>query len=650
MLDKKYFLISLLLLKYLILLNFTPNLEATRYISFFSQCRDFFSCLNPYDGIEFLDKSYLSFPYSNLMYFVLLPFYFIGNLFNISFVNLSYLVFELILIFTLKEIFKISDKNLYLILILNPLLIYSIGTLGQLDFIPLTFFMISLYFLKEKNKYYSIMFLVLSFSSKIIFIILLPIVLLYFLKFDETSSEVLNTLIYTIVLTTLFNLQFLIDLNYRETILYGINKGFSVVSDSSNILSNSLLFILVFLSFTIFMYWKNIHRLDFIGVCIFTGFMTFPIYITSLSNIGWLLWSFPAFLILFFSFEYKVKILIMSFFSLLVISNQENEYININESYMAIFDFLIYTTSIIILYYSIQILNKNIYFKIKSSPIIISIAGDSATGKTTFSNILEQFFGSKFVDKVELDSFHKYERNDPAWEENTHLNPRMNNLLEFKKTILSLINGETQIIQNYNHLTGKFDSTNKKRIKDFLIIEGLHSLYFNDLNKRFDLNVFFDVEEKIKDETKLNRDLDRKKTKREINKEIKKRKEDFSKYIVPQQTSSDINIKTILRDEDKVSFDIFLKSQYFFEFKILIDQIQDINIQESNNDEDYINFQLDLSKNKSEEFFNIFAKGVHNLKSKKFNIDNLINHENAELVFKLAIILFLLNKKFENKL
>ena len=650
MLDKKYFLISLLLLKYLILLNFTPNLEATRYISFFSQCRDFFSCLNPYDGIEFLDKSYLSFPYSNLMYFVLLPFYFIGNLFNISFVNLSYLVFELILIFTLKEIFKISDKNLYLILILNPLLIYSIGTLGQLDFIPLTFFMISLYFLKEKNKYYSIMFLVLSFSSKIIFIILLPIVLLYFLKFDETSSEVLNTLIYTIVLTTLFNLQFLIDLNYRETILYGINKGFSVVSDSSNILSNSLLFILVFLSFTIFMYWKNIHRLDFIGVCIFTGFMTFPIYITSLSNIGWLLWSFPAFLILFFSFEYKVKILIMSFFSLLVISNQENEYININESYMAIFDFLIYTTSIIILYYSIQILNKNIYFKIKSSPIIISIAGDSATGKTTFSNILEQFFGSKFVDKVELDSFHKYERNDPAWEANTHLNPRMNNLLEFKKTILSLINGETQIIQNYNHLTGKFDSTNKKRIKDFLIIEGLHSLYFNDLNKRFDLNVFFDVEEKIKDETKLNRDLDRKKTKREINKEIKKRKEDFSKYIVPQQTSSDINIKTILRDEDKVSFDIFLKSQYFFEFKILIDQIQDINIQEPNNDEDYINFKLDLSKNKSEEFFNTFAKGVHNLKSKKFNIDNLINHENAELVFKLAIILFLLNKKFENKL
>ena len=195
----------------------------------------------------------------------------------------------------------------------------------------------------------------------------------------------------------------------------------------------------------------------------------------------------------------------------MVISNQENEYVNLNENYMGIFDFLIYTISIIILYYSIQILNKNIYFKIKSSPIIISIAGDSATGKTTFSNILEQFFGTKFVDKVELDSFHKYERNDPAWDTNTHLNPTMNNLLEYKKIILSLINGETQIIQNYNHLTGKFDSTNKKRIKDFLIIEGLHSMYFKDLNNRFDLNVFFDVEEKIKNEAKLTRDLERKK-------------------------------------------------------------------------------------------------------------------------------------------
>ena len=82
----------------------------------------------------------------------------------------------------------------------------------------------------------------------------------------------------------------------------------------------------------------------------------------------------------------------------------------------------------------------------------------------------------------------------------------------------------------------------------------------------------------------------------------------------------------------------------------MIDQIQDMNIEELNNDKDHINFQLEVDKNKSEEFFNTFTKEINNLKSKKFNIDNLMNYENAELVFKLAIILFLLNKKFENKL
>ena len=291
--------------------------------------------------------------------------------------------------------------------------------------------------------------------------------------------------------------------------------------------------------------------------------MTFPIYITNLSNIGWVLWSFPSFLILFYSYEYKTKTLIISFFTLLVLANKENEFVSIRDDYLEILNYLIYFSSILITYYLFEILTKNIYYKIKSSPIIISIAGDSAVGKTTLSELLNDYFGDKFVDKVELDSFHKFERDDPAWEDYTHLNPDMNNLIEFKNTVLNLINGETEIIKNYNHLTGKFDSTNKKRIKNFLIIEGLHSLYFNDLNQKFDLNVFLDLEEKIKKDAKLSRDLKRKKKKEQILEEIKKRKKDFEEYILPQRSFSDIYIKTILRDEVNVKFKLFIKNDYF---------------------------------------------------------------------------------------
>ena len=55
MLDKKYFLISILAIKYLFLLNYEPILETTRYLTFFSQCIDFQSCINPYLNIELLE-------------------------------------------------------------------------------------------------------------------------------------------------------------------------------------------------------------------------------------------------------------------------------------------------------------------------------------------------------------------------------------------------------------------------------------------------------------------------------------------------------------------------------------------------------------------------------------------------------------------
>lgn len=636
--------------KYLILLNFASSLEIVRYIPFFEICQDFRTCLNPYTNIELLEKSYLSFPYSNLMYFTLLPFYFIGGLFNVSFINLSYLIFEIILIYLLQKTFSISKRNLIFILVLNPLLIYSIGILGQLDFIPLTLFVASLYFLRQKNKTYSLFFLILSFSTKVIFVILLPIIFLYFLKFNKNLNENLNTIAITIIPSLIINIQYFFDQSYKDTILYGVNKGFSVVNESSVSLSNSGLLILVFLSFTLFLYWKNLHRLDFIGVCIFSGFMTFPIFITNLSNIGWMLWSFPLFLILFISFEDKIKTLILMFFLLLVLANGDNEYINIPENYISIFEYLIYFFSTIIIYYAFQLLSKNNYFIIKSSPTLISIAGDSASGKTTLSKILEDFLGRKFVDQVELDSFHKYERDDPIWKNQTHLNPSMNNLIKFKNTVLNLVNGQTQVVESYNHLSGKFDTQKKKRIKDFLIIEGLHSMYFKDLNKRYDLKIFLDLEENIKKEAKLARDLDRGRTKKDILYQINQRKEDFIKYVLPQNKYADISMTTISRGLENVSFDIYIKTQYFFELQHLLNLITGANITEISNESTFTHFQLMVDKDQHKEIFSLLTNDINNLKNHDFDLENYGGDNLIELTVKLSMALFLLNKKLENRL
>lgn len=445
-------------------------------------------------------------------------------------------------------------------------------------------------------------------------------------------------------------MQYFLDQNYKDTIIYGINRGFSVVNDSSISINNSGLLILIFLSFTLFLYWKNLHRLDFIGVCIFTGFITFPIYITNLSNIGWLLWSFPLFLILYITFEDKVKIVILTYFLLLVLTNGENEYVAISGNYSVIFQFLIYFFSILIVYYAVQLLNKNNYYIIKSSPTLITIAGDSASGKTTLSQILEDFLGSKFVNQVELDSFHKYERDNPIWDNRTHLDPKMNDLVKFKNTVVNLISGQTQTVQNYNHLSGKFDSQEKKRIKDFLIIEGLHSLYFKDLNKRYDLKIFLDVEEEIKKESKLARDLERGRTETDILNQINQRKDDYIKFVLPQYEYADVSITTTSRGSENVSFDVYLKTEYFFELQYLLDIIPRTTIKEISNDNKFTHFQLEINKLQYKEIFSLLTNDLNNLKSNDFDLENYRGNNLIELTVKLSISLFLLNKKLENRL
>tara|TARA_B100000161_G_scaffold192403_1_gene139501 strand:+ start:64 stop:2001 length:1938 start_codon:yes stop_codon:yes gene_type:complete len=643
MLDKKYFLISILAIKYLFLLNYEPILETTRYLTFFSQCIDFQSCINPYLNIELLEKSYLTFPYSNLMYFVLLPFYFFSNLLSVSFVNLSYLFFEILMIFILRRMFNISDKNLSIVLILNPLFIYSISILGQLDFIPLSFFLFSLYFLKLKNKYLSILFIAFSLSSKIIFILLVPLIILYFIKLDENFSEILQTLIFSTSTILFLNIQFFIDKNYLDTIFFGINRGYTVVSDTSNIFSNNVLILLLFITFTIFMYWKNIHRLDFIGVSIFTGFITFPIFVTNLSNIGWLLWTFPSFLILFFSYEIKIKSLLMSFFLILVVANDENQFIEIESNLELFLNYLIYSMSTIILYYLYQIITKNPYFKIKSSPIIVSIAGDSAVGKSTLASNLEEYFGSNFVDKIELDSFHKYERGHPEWNKKTHLNPEMNDLLSFKKIILNLLNGETQIVKNYNHMTGKFDSNDKKRIKDYLIIEGLHALFFSDLNKKYDLNVFLDLNEEVKNITKLKRDKERKKEEDEIKSEIESRKNDFMEFILPQSKKADLYLSTTSRTSD-VRIEMHVANEYLIDLKNII-SIDKVSKSEILEEEAFSKLEFIANIKDYQKIFDDLTKGIDNLSSTNFKLKH--QESEAEQYIKLGIILFLLNKKLQ---
>ncbi len=213
------------------------------------------------------------------------------------------------------------------------------------------------------------------------------------------------------------------------------------------------------------------------------------------------------------------------------------------------------------------------------------------------TTLLNTFFGEKFVDNVELDSFHLHERSSSEWENNTHLNPEMNDLNEYKSTILKLLKGENLMVKNYNHLTGKFDTESMKQIKNFLVIEGLHSLYFSELSKKYDLNIYLDLEESIKVNAKLVRDLERGKTKDNILKEIEKRKSDYLKHIQPQSKFADLYIKTLIRSDGEVLLEVSFKNDYFNEFTSLIRSINGVSLENEKYEYGVVKFEIKINSN-----------------------------------------------------
>lgn len=71
---------------------------------------------------------------------------------------------------------------------------------------------------------------------------------------------------------------------------------------------------------------------------------------------------------------------------------------------------------------------SNSYYRRRSRPFTIGIAGDSGAGKSRLLEILEALFSKERLLSVEGDGDHKWERGDHNWEEMTHLNPRANYL------------------------------------------------------------------------------------------------------------------------------------------------------------------------------------------------------------------------------
>lgn len=207
---------------------------------------------------------------------------------------------------------------------------------------------------------------------------------------------------------------------------------------------------------------------------------------------------------------------------------------------------------------------------------VFAICGDSGSGKSTLSNLLKQSFSNSFM--LECDRYHKWERNNENWNTLTHLNPEANYITKMREDVFNLKIGNDIYQVDYDHHTGKFTEKQLINPSDNLIVCGLHSLYDNS-NTLYNLKIFMDTDEILKKKWKIKRDVkERGYSIEKVLNSIKKREEDYKKYILPQKEGADLIIKFSAENIDlyNLDYDDSLILELKINNKFNIDKIQDI--------------------------------------------------------------------------
>jgi phosphoribulokinase len=175
---------------------------------------------------------------------------------------------------------------------------------------------------------------------------------------------------------------------------------------------------------------------------------------------------------------------------------------------------------------------------------IIGVAGDSGSGKTTFTQSIRRLIGDNLISSFSLDDYHTLDRDERKKTGRLALDPEINNLSLLAEHLALLKNGESVIKPIYNHSTGAFDPSEVFNPARFIIIEGLHTFYTEELRKLIDFGIFVDPEREIKWRWKIKRDVkDRCAREDEMLDTIMKREPFYKKFIDHQKIYSDVVIK-----------------------------------------------------------------------------------------------------------
>jgi phosphoribulokinase len=176
--------------------------------------------------------------------------------------------------------------------------------------------------------------------------------------------------------------------------------------------------------------------------------------------------------------------------------------------------------------------------------IMIGVAGDSASGKATFGDGIQQILGTENVTTISLDNYHSMDRMERRKKGVTPLDPRCNHMRLIAEQARKLKQGETIKRPTYDHRNGTFGPFEEVVPKQLVVMTGLLPFMEEEMRTLFDFKVFLDPHEELKLKWKMDRDTAKRGyTAHQLNAEVQARKRDFERFVKPQKSYADLIIR-----------------------------------------------------------------------------------------------------------
>lgn len=593
--DIRYKSIILIVFFLKLFLIFVFNTEFTKQL-FFPFVSTFNFANNPWQVYINKNLNLDSFPYHGLMLYIFKLFQYIGSVFSEK--QISYFIFKLPLFFAdllmLYTLYKLSKKNYNSLLFtyfLNPILLYTTYIIGQLDIIPMSLLLYSLLQLKSQKNVISAIVFGLAISTKLNVLAALPLIFLFIKKKESTKN---SFKFITICLLTILIIDFPFIFSDAFFKMVINNPKQSVIFDTKYTIGLFEIYPTILVLLFLYFHFYGLKKVNFDLLFTFMGILFSSLVFFVFPVSSWYIWFIP-FILLFFLENIKENYVLFISFCLtyilfflfgyrsdnesLFFFNKEIKFPIFNKQLTNVIFTVLEALILVILYgfYKFGIKSNNTYNS--QTNFVVGIAGDSGSGKTMFTNQLNNIFLSKLL-HLEGDGEHKWERGNKNWETLTHLDPRANNIYSQANHILDLKNNKTIQRSDYKHDTGTFTDLIKIKPKEYIALSGLHPYYLPKMRKTIDLKIFLDTDETLRNFWKIKRDtIKRGYTIDKIINQIEFRREDAIKYIQPQKNYSDLIFNYYPTDEinlENLDFEPKIGLKIYFDANIHIENFLNI--------------------------------------------------------------------------